>query len=117
MNNYSVESLEGFIEKCKDNIKIFEEAIQKERDSISEAYNMIEVIRKKELLEEGAASVDFEKMPKKDLKEDVDATKDIFSSNQIEIIEKFVASTEAFDLDKDKLVAIGKQLWEDSQIN
>lgn len=36
------------IESCKKNIKIFEEAIEKERDMIKEYYRMIEVIERKE---------------------------------------------------------------------
>ena len=47
---YSVESLERGIEQCKKNIKIFEEAIDKERDTIKEYRNMIDVIENKERL-------------------------------------------------------------------
>lgn len=45
---YKVEALERGIEKCKKNIKIFEEAIDKERDTIKEYRQMIDVIELKE---------------------------------------------------------------------
>jgi len=45
---FSIESLERGIEGCKKNIKVFEEAIDKERDQIKEYYGMIDVLRKKE---------------------------------------------------------------------
>ena len=45
---YSIESLEGGIEKCKKNIEIFEEAIEKERDTIREYRSMIDVLEEKE---------------------------------------------------------------------
>lgn len=55
MNNFSVESLEGAIEKCKKNIIIFEEAIEKERDMIKTLRSQIDDIedtekKKKEAL-------------------------------------------------------------------
>lgn len=82
-------------------------------NSVSDAVDV-----KKELLEEGALSVEFKKAPKKDgLKKDIDTTKDIFSSNQIEIIEKFVEAVGSDELKKEKLVTIGKKLWMDSQVN
>lgn len=45
---YSVESLENGIEAAKKNILIFEDAIVKERNTISEYYNMISTIQRKE---------------------------------------------------------------------
>ncbi len=45
---FSIESLERGIEGCKKNIKVFEEAIDKERDQIKEYYGMIDTLRKKE---------------------------------------------------------------------
>ena len=36
------------IEACKNNIKIFEEAIEKERAQIKEYYRMIEVVERKQ---------------------------------------------------------------------
>ena len=48
MNNYTIESLEAYIEKIKANIKIFEEAIEKERAVIKETYEQIELLREKE---------------------------------------------------------------------
>ena len=45
---FSIESLERGIEGCNKNIKVFEEAIDKERDQIKEYYGMIDVLRKKE---------------------------------------------------------------------
>lgn len=44
---YSVESLERGIEHCKKNIKTFEDAIQKERDTIDEYYGMIDALKEK----------------------------------------------------------------------
>lgn len=45
MTGYNVESLENGIEAAKKNIIIFEEAITKERNTISEYHGMIEDIR------------------------------------------------------------------------
>ena len=45
---FSIEALERGIEGCKKNIKVFEDAIDKERDQIKEYYGMIDVLRKKE---------------------------------------------------------------------
>ena len=44
---FSIESLERGIEGCKKNIKVFEDAIDKERDQIKEYYGMIDALRKK----------------------------------------------------------------------
>jgi len=44
---YSVESLEKGIEKAKENIKIFEDAIDKERNMIKEYRSMIDTIERK----------------------------------------------------------------------
>ena len=45
MTGFSVESLENGIEAAKKNIGIFEDAITKERATISEYYDMISTIR------------------------------------------------------------------------
>ena len=44
---YKIETLEKGIEACKKNIKVFEEAIAKERTMIDEYYVMIEVLKQK----------------------------------------------------------------------
>ena len=48
---YNVDSLRSGIEACKTNIKVFEEAINKERGTINEYYDMIEVIEEKKRME------------------------------------------------------------------
>ena len=48
---FNSESLERGIEQCKNNIKTFEDAIQKERNTIKEYYEMIEQNLKREKLE------------------------------------------------------------------
>lgn len=48
MTGYSVESLEAGIDAAKKNIKVFEDAITKERDTISEYYDMIGTIQMKQ---------------------------------------------------------------------
>ena len=48
MSGYSIESLERGIEACKKNIKTFEDAIDKERDTIKEYRQMIDVIEEKQ---------------------------------------------------------------------
>lgn len=48
MTDYSVESLENGIVACNKNIKTFEEAIVKERETIKEYYDMIDVVKRKE---------------------------------------------------------------------
>jgi tetratricopeptide (TPR) repeat protein len=45
---YSVEGLENGIEQARKNIQTFEDAIQKERDTIDEYYRMIDVLKEKE---------------------------------------------------------------------
>jgi hypothetical protein len=45
---YNLEALERGIEKCKENIKVFEDAIEKERDTIKEYYGMMDTLRNKE---------------------------------------------------------------------
>jgi len=45
--SYNVESLERGIEAARKNIKVFEDAIDKERDTIKEYRFMMEVIEKK----------------------------------------------------------------------
>jgi len=45
---YSTESLENGIESCKKNIQTFEDAIDKERNTIKEYRDMIETVQRKE---------------------------------------------------------------------
>ncbi len=52
MNNFTEESLKGAIEKCKANIAIFEEAIEKEEVMIKELKAKIKFLREKEELRE-----------------------------------------------------------------
>lgn len=47
MTGYNVESLENGIVAAKKNIGIFEDAITKERNTISEYYDMITDIKRK----------------------------------------------------------------------
>lgn len=53
---FSVESLELGIEKCKVNIQTFEDAIQKERDTIQEYHGMIDTLREQNRREEDLKS-------------------------------------------------------------
>lgn len=46
--SYSIESLENGIESCKNNIQTFEDAIDKERNTIKEYRVMIEVVERKQ---------------------------------------------------------------------
>ena len=55
MTGYSVESLENGIVATKKNIGIFEDAITKERNTITEYYGMIATIQRKE-----SANVDIQ---------------------------------------------------------
>ena len=55
---YNIESLEKGIEAAKKNIKTFEEAIEKERNTIEEYYVMIEVIERKQ--REAKATINIE---------------------------------------------------------
>jgi hypothetical protein len=48
MSDFSIESLERGIIACKKNIKTFEDAIDKERNTIKEYREMIETIGRKE---------------------------------------------------------------------
>lgn len=48
MTGYSIESLKRGIEAAKKNMKTFEDAIQKERDTIKEYYFMIDTVEQKE---------------------------------------------------------------------
>lgn len=48
MAGYSVESLESGIEAAKKNIGVFEGAITKERNTITEYHDMISTIQRKE---------------------------------------------------------------------
>jgi len=48
MSGYSVDSLTEGIERCKQNIKTFEDAIENERRTIKEYYEMIEAVERKE---------------------------------------------------------------------
>ncbi len=54
---YSAESLERGIENCKKNIKTFEDAIQKERDTINEYYGMIDILKEKERVKKALEAV------------------------------------------------------------
>jgi len=45
---FSQDALEKGIEKCKENIKVFEDAIQKEYDTIKEYRNMINTLEEKD---------------------------------------------------------------------
>jgi len=47
-HGFSVESLTNGIESCKKNILVFEEAIEKERNTIKEYRGMIETIEENE---------------------------------------------------------------------
>jgi len=47
---YNIDSLERGIESCKKNVKTFEDAIDKEMETIKEYRKMIEVLQTKELL-------------------------------------------------------------------
>lgn len=55
---YSVEGLENGIEQARKNIKTFEEAIQKERDTIDEYYKMIDVLKEKERAKKAAEALE-----------------------------------------------------------
>jgi prefoldin subunit 5 len=48
MTGFSVESLENGIESCKKNIRVFEDAIEKERATIKEYREMMETIGEQE---------------------------------------------------------------------
>jgi len=45
---YNIDSLKEGIKKCDENIKVFEDAIKKERDTQEEYREMIKVLEKKE---------------------------------------------------------------------
>ena len=53
MAGYSIESLERGIVKCEENIKIFENAIAKERKTIKEYRYMIDTALRKQKEREG----------------------------------------------------------------
>lgn len=55
---YSVEGLENGIEQARKNIKTFEDAIQKERDTIDEYYKMIDVLKEKERAKKAAGAIE-----------------------------------------------------------
>lgn len=55
---YSTESLTNGIEACKKNIKTFEDAIQKERDTIQEYHAMIETIQDGERKAKAKAAIE-----------------------------------------------------------
>lgn len=57
---YSTEALEEGIKKCQDNIKIFEEAIQKERNTMNDYQGMINVLHSKKRLAESGGVVKIE---------------------------------------------------------
>lgn len=51
--DYDIEALKEGVQKCKKNIKTFENAIQGEHDTIADYRNMIEVLETKQKLAEG----------------------------------------------------------------
>lgn len=51
---HSIEGLERGIKHAKENIKTFEEAIEKERETISNFYEMIDALKQKEREAEAA---------------------------------------------------------------
>ena len=53
---FNSDSLMRGIEQCKKNIKTFEEAIEKERNTIQEYYDMIEQNREREAFEKEKAA-------------------------------------------------------------
>jgi len=55
---YSIEGLENGIEQARKNIKTFEDAIQKERDTIDEYYGMIDVLKEKERAKKAAEALE-----------------------------------------------------------
>lgn len=46
---YSIEGLERGIESSKKNIKVFEDAIKKERETMAQYYEMIDVLKRKKI--------------------------------------------------------------------
>jgi len=58
---YSMESLERGIEACKKNIKTFEDAIDKERNTIKEYRFMIDTIERKKREAERAITIKVNK--------------------------------------------------------
>lgn len=55
---YNIDSLLNGIEACKRNIQTFEDAIQKERDTIKEYYGMIEAVEKSERFDKAKAAIE-----------------------------------------------------------
>jgi hypothetical protein len=55
---YSIEGLENGIEQARKNIKTFEDAIQKERDTIDEYYKMIDILKEKERAKKAAEALE-----------------------------------------------------------
>lgn len=52
---FSTEALEAGIEKCKQNIQIFEDAIDKERETIKHYYELIGKLQEKKRIHDEAA--------------------------------------------------------------
>lgn len=57
---YSTEALEEGIKKCQENIRIFDEAIQKERDTMNEYQGMINVLHTKKRIAENGGVLKIE---------------------------------------------------------
>ena len=55
---HSIEGLERGIEHCKKNIETFEDAIQKERNTIDEYYRMIDALKEKERVQKALKQVE-----------------------------------------------------------
>ena len=55
---HSIEGLERGIEHCKKNIETFEDAIQKERETIDEYYRMIDALKEKERVQKALKQVE-----------------------------------------------------------
>ena len=51
--DYDIRGLQEGIDKCKKNIKTFEQAIDNERDTIASYRKMIDTLERKQALEEG----------------------------------------------------------------
>jgi len=51
--DYDIEALKENVQKCKKNIKTFEDAIEGERDTIAQYRHMIEVLEEKAKIAEG----------------------------------------------------------------
>lgn len=98
------------------NIDLNNSFVRIDVNDLSSISNAVEL--KNEILnEQKALSVEFCQSKKKEngLKEEIDTTKDIFSNNQVEILEKYTDSTDYGSLERDTLIDIGKQLFEETK--